>query len=589
MQDQACNYLALKIMAKVSKIKQKKTDPSGAASPSEPATRSPWNLPAGWSVALGLAVLGVLLLVLRGHLLDIPLERDEATYAYLGKQILSGKIPYRDVYEMKPPLLFYAYAALVALFGYSLAGLHWAALWLSFWNTAWVMAIGMRFLGRFYGFVAGLCYVLLVANPFASAVLAESELLVMGFVLPGLYAFLRWEQQAGGSDTGAKREHWWLFAGGFLLACGVLVKQSGIFFFGFPALLLVLAYWQHKPLDGLQLLRRFGWLAAGAALPVAALLALLAALGAWDDFWFWNVKYVQVYASGLKQELWKIAFKTNFGMLTNHFELYWILGAAGLAALLTPALRVRDRVLLLALAVFSFAAVSPGRRFYGHYWLQFLPALALLMGGLFYHLEKGTAALAPRLNLRPLLALLAALVLALPIVRYSPVLFRGDPDRLLRSMFPGNPFPEDKALADLIAPKLQAGDEVAILGSEPQYYVYLNRESPSRHFYMAILMRPIPEADAWQREALDSLVNKAPRFVVFNFVDYSWMPKEKSNQTYYQESYRYTRDHYRPIAWADMLSLSETKYVLDETEAAQYKPSGQRYVTVYERVPDTAQ
>ncbi|MBK6932159.1 MAG: hypothetical protein IPH12_15360 [Saprospirales bacterium] len=278
-----------------------------------------------------------------------------------------------------------------------------------------------------------------------------------------------------------------------------------------------------------------------------------------------------------------MAFTSNFNLLTKNFVLYWVLGAAGLLALGTPVLNGRKRLILLSLAIFSFAAVAPGRRFYGHYWLQFLPVLALAMGALFYHLGKGLAVLFRRLNMQPVVAVAAAVILLLPVVRYSPTLFKGDSHRLLRAMSPGNPFVEDKVLSDVLKSKMRAGDRVAVLGSEPQYYIYLDKKAPSRHFYMAFTMRPIPESDAWQQEALGALTTLAPRFIVFNFVEYSWMPKEKSNMTLYEGSYKYARTNYRPIAWADMLSLKETKFILDESQARQYRPAGKRYVTVYER------
>ena len=276
------------------------------------------------------------------------------------------------------------------------------------------------------------------------------------------------------------------------------------------------------------------------------------------------------------------AFVFNFSLLTQNFELYWLLGMAGLLLLPTPVLPRRFRLLLAGLVLFSLATVTPGRRFYGHYWLQFLPALALLMAGLFYHIERGAARLFLRLNLRPLMAGLMLIALLIPVARYGPTLFKGDNQKLIRSMFPGNPCVEDKILSELIAARMQPGDRIAVLGSEPQYYVYLNRNAPSKHFFMAFTMRPIPESEGWQQETLDSIITQKPRFIVFNFVPYSWMPKKDSRMTLYQGSYKFARDNYRPIAWADMIGKNETNFILRETEALSYQPKGDQYVTVYE-------
>jgi hypothetical protein len=46
-------------------------------------------------------------ILLRLPMVSVPLERDEGSYAYVGWIWFFGKgLPYRDMYEMKPPLLY---------------------------------------------------------------------------------------------------------------------------------------------------------------------------------------------------------------------------------------------------------------------------------------------------------------------------------------------------------------------------------------------------------------------------------------------------------------------------------------------------
>ena len=49
--------------------------------------------------------------VLRTPLLDLPLERDEGAYAVVATEMLRGAVPYRDVWDHKPPGVYVAYAA----------------------------------------------------------------------------------------------------------------------------------------------------------------------------------------------------------------------------------------------------------------------------------------------------------------------------------------------------------------------------------------------------------------------------------------------------------------------------------------------
>ena len=52
-----------------------------------------------------------------------------------GKLALNGGKPYVDFFEMKPPVMFYSYAFLIGIFGYSATGVHLAATALAALNT----------------------------------------------------------------------------------------------------------------------------------------------------------------------------------------------------------------------------------------------------------------------------------------------------------------------------------------------------------------------------------------------------------------------------------------------------------------------
>src|SRR5580658_822880 len=73
---------------------------------------------------------GLLLLVvvffglIRWHLRNVPLERDEGEYAYAGQLILHGVPPYAALYSMKLPGTFAGYALILAIFEQTIAGIH---------------------------------------------------------------------------------------------------------------------------------------------------------------------------------------------------------------------------------------------------------------------------------------------------------------------------------------------------------------------------------------------------------------------------------------------------------------------------------
>ena len=65
-----------------------------------------------------LAVLTAVLAVQRLHTYDEPLERDITTYAVIGREALSGRWLYSDLWDNKSPLVFATYAAGELVAGY---------------------------------------------------------------------------------------------------------------------------------------------------------------------------------------------------------------------------------------------------------------------------------------------------------------------------------------------------------------------------------------------------------------------------------------------------------------------------------------
>src|SRR5580704_5397303 len=81
--------------------------------------------------AYGLTTLGLLLIlvfnfVIRWHLREMPLERDEGEYAYAGQLLLQGASPYEHAYTvmLKLPGTWVVYAFIMAVFGQTATAIH---------------------------------------------------------------------------------------------------------------------------------------------------------------------------------------------------------------------------------------------------------------------------------------------------------------------------------------------------------------------------------------------------------------------------------------------------------------------------------
>lgn len=69
-----------------------------------------------------IVLIGIVLLIALPTI-TYPLGRDQGEFATIGRGILNGRIPYVDLWNPKPPAVFYVYAAAMALFGQTVPAL----------------------------------------------------------------------------------------------------------------------------------------------------------------------------------------------------------------------------------------------------------------------------------------------------------------------------------------------------------------------------------------------------------------------------------------------------------------------------------
>src|ERR1051326_6227468 len=98
---------------------------------------------------------------IRWRLRDMPLERDEGEYAYAGQLLLQGIPPYQLAYNMKLPGTYFAYAAILAVFGQTSSGIHLGLLVVNAATILLVFLLAARLLGTLAGAVAAITYAVL--------------------------------------------------------------------------------------------------------------------------------------------------------------------------------------------------------------------------------------------------------------------------------------------------------------------------------------------------------------------------------------------------------------------------------------------
>jgi hypothetical protein len=132
------------------------------------------------ALSLAAAVFGCLLL--RAPALSLPLDRDEGAYASVAAHLSSGLVPYRDVFDHKPPGVYVVYAVAPWLGGWPVGlrllsdlvclasiGLLWVTARVSFGNR--VAAISTIF------------YAILGSGTLLEALRANTEIFLVPFLL----------------------------------------------------------------------------------------------------------------------------------------------------------------------------------------------------------------------------------------------------------------------------------------------------------------------------------------------------------------------------------------------------------------------
>ena len=122
------------------------------------AGRHPTSSPSAWPVIAGLTVATIVLVALRLHAFDVPLETDECNYAYIAARLLDGDRLYVDVWDHQPPGAFVLFAGAIALFGDTPEVYRWMATVFSLATMVLVFGVSRRLGGNGAGLVAAILF-----------------------------------------------------------------------------------------------------------------------------------------------------------------------------------------------------------------------------------------------------------------------------------------------------------------------------------------------------------------------------------------------------------------------------------------------
>lgn len=519
-----------------------------------------------------LCIIVIAVVLLRLPLLDVPLERDEGEYAYMGQLILQGIPPYQAAYNMKFPGIYFLYAVVMAIFGQTLVGIHIGLLVVNIISILLLYLLGKNIHDQSVGIIAAASYAILSLSYHVEGLWANAEHFILPFALAGLL-LLRKTHDNNKLGT--------LFLSGLAFGLATLTKQHGVFYALCGLSWLVYQLLKNNTFQEQKLLKVVLVFIIGICLPLLIALMYLYYVGVFDKFFFWAFTYAPKYVSQhtKAQEL----FRNNFLPLVKSTPLLWVLAGAGFLTACFSSRFKKERFFLVLFALFAFLATTPGFFFRLHYFLLFLPAVSIFIGigfsflvSMFSHLQNKNARL-----LIP--AAFTIIVLLSPLASHADVLFKFSKEQVSRATYGGNPFPEALPLAQFVKEQTTSDDKIAIIGSEPEILFYAQRRSATGYIYLYPLLEKQPYAARMEQEMRTEVEAASPKLLLYTHIQHDWYQKPEAELALNQWFFLLVNSHYTLIARLEYTPGSEQFVFLTDKELLSKEPTRDYWISVFRR------
>jgi 4-amino-4-deoxy-L-arabinose transferase-like glycosyltransferase len=460
--------------------------------------------------------------------LNYPYGPDQALFAYIGEHLLRGDGLYVDVWDVKPPGIFWIYAAIDLLPGAPFRVLRGVDLLYTVASVVAIYALATLYWDRLAGAVAGGLYgaVYIVATGYWHSAQPDSFM-----VLPLVLALLAYELARRRGNTTAA------LLSGLLFGFAIQLRPTVVLVAGVLMLLDLrgslasggLRHWRRDPAAH----RALALAAGGIAIEVIALL-WLALHGAVGEYLYAQLDFAPQYArqggpyspEGLNAADYLSGLRS--GTMFIVFARL-ILVAPAVAAVVIGFIR-RDRPALEmgVLTLAAYAGVAIQAKYFLYHWHLVLPFLALLSGYTATSLwrtlrDSGRGPVVSGVILAGvggLLLLFTPNVTDRAVREWSGFIYWLQPENREtyynrfglygRGSFS---FRASDDVAIYLREATRPGDTIFIWGYDPLLYVAADRESPSRFTSFLPLMSEWTPPE-WVDAFVDDLEQQKPTYII---------------------------------------------------------------------------
>ena len=315
---------------------------------------------------------GVLWVLLPFNPLFMPyITRDSGVFLYTGWRILNGEVPYRDIWDHKPPVIFYIDALGLLISGNSRWGV-WLIEFVSIFLAAY---IGFQLIRKIFGAESAIISLFLWLLPFffmnaGGNITTEYTLLLQFICLWLVYEI---------DKKNSSYIRWFLI--GAVSTFSFFTKQTTIGIGVAIVLYFTFSRLQSGKLK--QWLHEFLLIISGSLSICAGVFLLLFLQGGLSQFWSAAFKYNLVYISPQNRNsmlvgLFQLVLLTKSGLFLFSLSGY-IIGLIYYKKYTASPWRPLLSIGLLDLPI-ELVMINLSDRFYSHYYITLIPVLALFAG-----------------------------------------------------------------------------------------------------------------------------------------------------------------------------------------------------------------
>jgi 4-amino-4-deoxy-L-arabinose transferase-like glycosyltransferase len=417
--------------------------------------------------------------------------RDSGVFLYIGKTVLEGGQPYKDVWDHKPPLIYFinALGLLIAANGrwgvwiLETFAMLWAV-FLSYWTLQKVTSHLAAFLCTF-------AWISLLPILFEGGNLTEEFALPLQFGILFLFCFL------------SQNEPWGIFLIGLFTSLCFLLKTN-LVVLGITSIVILLAASLRDKKNNKFLVSIFLAL-LGISIPICFFLVYFTMGHSLKFFW--------------ECFLYNFSYISNIGLFQRIFtglSFLWIFSWTGLFPLLFImmlqfaldskksyiGLKNRAKILICLSLPLEFIAVSLSGRLYKHYGLALIPTIAF--GAAF-----GLSLVMDYIKQYDRKRFITFAFVGLLITLFCGQLIYGTLEQVKEFRQWGS-----SAVVEAILNRTIQKDTVLVWGNDVEYNFFTNRQSPSRYAYQIALSQCHYAKQALAEELYNDIISKSPKVII---------------------------------------------------------------------------